>query len=236
MLRKKYNLYILLITSLLFIGLGSCTVSRNTSVNLTPEKPLSGKYPTVENWNDIGYAQANTAQDVNYLSADEKEFIRLTNLVRMNPSFFEHSYLNEHLNRFPDDENYVKSLREELKKQKPLPLLYPNVQLCKAAAYHAADMGKTGKVGHVGSDKQNPAKRMAKFGMGNCFLAENCTYGSETPLEMLCSLLIDSGVPSLGHRKNLLCNDYDKVGVSIRPHKSKFKINMVQDFAGRCSK
>jgi uncharacterized protein YkwD len=229
---KKFLYRLFLLVFACFLNGCSFFFVTTTTVHV-PEPPKAGNYPSVEDWNDAGYAQANTAKDAAYLSADEKELIRLTNLMRMNPVYFEKTFLNEYLRDNRDDESFVKSLRSDLKKQKPLPLLFPDKNLCRAATFHAEDMGKTGKLGHSSSNRQGMKARLEKFGTRNCFIAENCSYGYDTPLKILCSLLVDSGVPSLGHRKNLLSNDFDKVGMSIKPHKS-YRINAVQDFAGRC--
>ena len=59
------------------------------------------------------------------------------------------------------------------------------------------------------------------------FLSLIKTLGEMEPLEIVLSLLIDEGVPSLGHRKILLGN-YSQIGLSIKPHK-KYETNTVID-------
>ena len=56
-------------------------------------------------------------------------------------------------------------------------------------------------------------------------------YGSDDPTDIVSQLLIDDGVPSRGHRKNILNKDFKIVGVAFGPH-TKFKNMTVQNFAG----
>ena len=49
------------------------------------------------------------------------------------------------------------------------------------------------------------------------------------PLSIVITLLIDDGIKGLGHRKNILNESYNSVGVAIRPHKS-YRVNCVIDF------
>jgi uncharacterized protein YkwD len=45
-------------------------------------------------------------------------------------------------------------------------------------------------------------------------------------------LLIDDGIESLGHRKNILEPKYQWIGIAIEPHKT-YRTNCVMDFAER---
>lgn len=56
-------------------------------------------------------------------------------------------------------------------------------------------------------------------------------YGSDDPTDIVAQLLIDDGVPSRGHRKNILNKEFKIVGVAFGPH-TKFKNMTVQNFAG----
>jgi uncharacterized protein YkwD len=71
----------------------------------------------------------------------------------------------------------------------------------------AKESGKKGVIGHN--------RIRCKKG----YFAECCSYGNLEPLEFVLNLLVDEGIPSLGHRKILFTN-YKKVGVSINTHKT----------------
>lgn len=180
---------------------------------------------------------ANTAKSVNYLNLEEKEVIRYINLVRMNGEKFFDSYIQPYIDRYnavyspkiKPNNKYVKSLKTELYSLKSLPLLIPNEKLCLSATYHAKDMGKSGKTGHNSSDGASFAARMKKLIGTEYYLSENCDYGFDKGIDIVCDLLIDDGIVSLGHRKNILDTEIRLVGVSIQNHKV-YKFNCVIDF------
>ncbi len=156
-----------------------------------------------------------------YMSDDENQLIYFLNLIRIDPRLFGEAVLPK---LAPDlwfvntNSGYYKSLLRDLKSQKPLEPVIPDKDLYEMAYCHAKTMGQQGKVGH---------KRISK----DCkegYSGECCSYGISDPLKILIQLLVDEGVPSLGHRKILL-DGYKRVGVSIQPHKSH-NVNAVLDF------
>ena len=56
--------------------------------------------------------------------------------------------------------------------------------------------------------------------------AENISYGCETALETVMQLVVDDGVSSRGHRKNLLNRDYEYCGYYTGMH-SKYDCQTV---------
>lgn len=158
-------------------------------------------------------AGANSAINEDYLTAEEKQIFYFLNLCRINPKEFADTYLSD-LQNSPD--NYESSLYEELQHLQPLPVLKPNRKLFESAKCHAVESGMAGYVGH------NRGKCVQYF-RGEC-----CQYGVSDALEIVTALLIDQGVPSLGHREICLGN-YTELGVSIQPHKS-YGVNAVLDF------
>ncbi|MNE94399.1 hypothetical protein D3C80_1923560 [compost metagenome] len=60
---------------------------------------------------------------------------------------------------------------------------------------------------------------------------ENLSFGFSSGLGNVCMLLIDKGVPDLGHRKMILNTSYqlNTVGISIQPHKT-YRYCAVIDF------
>lgn len=164
---------------------------------------------------------ANTAENYGKLSKEEKEVVQIANLFRMYPSKISDEYLTPYFKKNKKEvNNYTKSLLNDLKKAKPCAVLLPEDICMKSALSHAEKMGKSGKTGHDGM-----SKRLKPYG----FAGENCDYGHDKALDIIMSLMIDEGVPSLGHRKNILDADYTHIGVSIKPHK-KYGDNCVMDF------
>lgn len=176
-------------------------------------------------WNDAKYIGCNTAASVTYMNEEEKKVLYILNLVHSNPALFAKTVLTKYpavsgKDYLTDDIYYYKSLVDTLLKLKPLPFFYPDEKCWKSAQCHAYSSGKTGYVGH---QRQSQACKAQKKYYGEC-----CDYGNADPLDIVMSLLIDEGVPSLGHRY-LLLNNYSKAGVSIQPH-IKYGSNAVIDF------
>jgi hypothetical protein len=187
----------------------------------------SQKY-SFEKWDAASLAQANSAKDINYFTEDEEKVIFYLNLVRMDPKLFGETYLRQYLDSVKMKKNsYVSSLEKELKSAKKMKPLQPLKLLFESAESHAIKMGKTGGIGHADFDKRF-AKVSKQYGG---YVGENCDYGNKEPLDIVMSLLIDDGVPGMGHRKNILNEQYVLVGVSIKPHK-KDEWNCVIDFSG----
>lgn len=177
-------------------------------------------------WNDIKYSKCNTAANAVYMSSAEKEIIYILNLIRTYPALFAKTVLkkypalsgNDHL---ADDKYYFQSLVDTLLTMQPKAMLLPNDACFQSAKSHAWQSGISNYVGHQRGSAESKAK---KYYNGEC-----CDYGRSTPLEIVMSLVIDEGIPNLGHRKICLM-DFSGIGVSIQPHK-KFGTNAVLDFS-----
>ena len=104
-----------------------------------------------------------------------------------------------------------------LRRQPALSPLEPDAVLRLAAADLVRDQGETGETGHVSSDGLDFGARMARRG-GDPYGGENISYGYDTAREVVLQLLIDDGVPSRGHRANLLGPRFARAGVACGPH------------------
>ncbi|MDZ7306405.1 MAG: CAP domain-containing protein [candidate division KSB1 bacterium] len=203
------------------------TVSGALTVTVSGGRPVSAaEAEKLAGWD---LSQLDTAAKVPYLSRAEQEVVLYLNKARTNPALFAQRYLFHLRNRSADEQEcYAVMLR-----QKPCSALLPDAALAAAAQAHAEDMGKTGKIGHVGSDGATLRERLWRAGAAiNTYLAENCSYGYEDPVQIVLQLLVDAGVPSRGHRRNLLNPNLQFIGVGIRPH-IEHRFNSVHDFAGR---
>ena len=177
-------------------------------------------------WTDDEIKVATTNTDVQYLSYEEKEVIKYCNLVRLYPQKFSKLYLSSP--KYINNKNsYVISLLKELSEISPINTLMPNPDLAKAAKAHALDMGQHGTVGHDSSNGTPCAQRVSALYKN--FAGECCQYGSKEPLQIVLDLLIDNGVPSLGHREMILRSNANEIGVAIMPHQI-YRSNCVLDF------
>jgi uncharacterized protein YkwD len=172
-----------------------------------------------EEWNDPKYEVCNTAKNANYMTSKEKEVIYILNLARMNPQLF-CSTVVEADGKEIESDDYT-SLVNEMKKMQPLNILEPDMKTFQSAQCHAITSGKLGFVGHT--RQTNNCKKMAHF-YGEC-----CSYGETIPVDIILQLLIDDGVPGVGHRKICFTDFYTGIGVSIQPHK-RYGSSAVLDF------
>lgn len=167
---------------------------------------------------------------VEYSYAQSDDVLKIMNEVRTHPQEFLQTRLLPFVKEHEMESNpYARSLIEELKVAKSINPLQLSPVLTKLARGHALDMGEKGKVGHTSSNGmtfENRVRKKIKTGM----IAENCDYGNTEPLDIVMSLLIDDGIASLGHRKNILHPQLSFVGIAIEKHKT-YRMNCVMDFA-----
>lgn len=174
-------------------------------------------------WDKPEYRVCNTAGEITYLSEKEKQIIYILNMARMNPALFAKTVVMQ----YPDysgearlkQSSYYLGLLEFLKNKKTMPLLHPEKTLFESAKCHAESSGNSGYVGH---NRRTAACRSVETFMGEC-----CQYGYADPISIVLDLLIDEGVPSLGHRI-ILFKPHTQIGVSLQPHK-KYRWNAVLD-------
>ncbi len=171
--------------------------------------------------------QLDTARTAGYMSEAEKDVVLFVNKARQNPALFAELYLTSKRS----SSAAARECYGEMMSAEPRPVLDPSPVLFKAARDHASDMGRSGRTGHVGTDGSSLTQRVQRYGRWSRSISENCSYGFDDPLAIVLQLLIDAGVPSRGHRKNILRPESRTIGVSIQPH-AKHRFNCVQDFAG----
>ncbi len=162
-------------------------------------------------WDKVTLDKANTAAKVDYLTDEEKQVILVLNLARIEPAKFSRLHIITD-NDASNQNEYYRSLVDTLSGLAPLPALLPNRTLSHIARAYADSTGKTGFVGH--GDFNGRTK-----GIACSIVGENIAYGSPDAISIVKDLLLDEGVPSLGHRKNMLEVQYKYVGVGISPHR-----------------
>jgi hypothetical protein len=200
---------------------------------------------TAAKWTTAELERANTAKNAKYLSTEEKKIIFYMNLVRMDGKrFFEtyfQQYIDEHNLKMKQYSNYkevrvnrydpyYRGLEQDLKDIKDLGLLYPDETLSYVSRQHGKDMNKHNLAGHNSSDGRTMVDRIKKY-YPNRSMAENLAFGFSSGLANVSLLLLDKGVPDLGHRKNILNKTLgiNIVGVSIQPH-PHYKYSATMDF------
>ena len=180
-------------------------------------------------WDAQVVRELNTAGEEEYLNEEEKKVILFMNMARHDGPLFARTFLDVYVKENQvNNTSYLKSLRKDLNKAEGLMPLRPERDLTAVAQEHALKSGQKGQVGH-----QDFNKRFEPL-LGNPYMqvGENCSYGFETAIDIVLSLLIDEGVKDKGHRQNILSEDFNSVGVALRPHKT-YRVNCVMDFGRR---
>ena len=226
----KNILYYLILFLSLSVFLQSCRRSERNRMReaVTVETEEENSKLGSDGWSIEEIKCANTANNVGYLSAEEQKVILICNLARLDGEKFMKTYAKPYLGDSSNE--YIESLYSDLKKVKKLQMMVPDNKLYEAAAYHAKDMGATGKIGHTSSDGSSMQTRINRWYSNYKYIGECCDYGYDKALDIVMHLLVDEGVESLGHRKNILDPQFGKIGVSIQPHRV-YRYNCVQDFA-----
>ncbi len=162
-------------------------------------------------------SDTNSAAGIDWLTPEEKNVYYYLNMARMDPKGFFKKYVADLYKNDPNNE-YLWSLSNTMNSMKALEPLLPDKKMYESARCHAYSSGVHGYVGHTRQTKNCPGG----------WYGECCSYGEDTGLEVVLQLLIDEGVPSLGHR--FICfGSYSVVGVSMMPH-SIYGTNTVLDF------
>src|SRR5512133_3450120 len=117
-----------------------------------------------------------------------------------------------------------------LESARPVGPLRFNEGLARAARLHAQDIGPRGSIEHVGSDGGRLSDRLNRRGRWEGLIAENISTGEEEARQVVLQLLIDDGVASRGHRRNLLNPGLHQAGAGAAPHRD-YRIVMVIDYA-----
>lgn len=117
---------------------------------------------------------------------------------------------------FPDDallEDYATlhyQLINATRKNKGLSVLKYYKQLEHVAKLHAKDMAENHFFNHINLKHETPFDRMHNAGLEYRMAGENIAYGQVSPIEAHHGLM-----NSIGHRKNILKNDYENIGIGI---------------------
>lgn len=169
-----------------------------------------------------------TPMKVDYLSPVEREVLDEMNRARANPQ--QYATLLEQLQQTLKG-NQIKvgqkmfTLQEGagvldeairfLQAARPLPPLSPAKGLCFGARDHVKDLGLSGNTGHKGTDGSLPEQRVGRYGNWQTTIGENIAYNSGDAREAVIGMIIDDGVPSRGHRKNIFNPDFQVAGVAV---------------------
>lgn len=159
-------------------------------------------------------------------TSQQQYMLELLNLARTNPASIADKVTTDldfnvqaTIKHYQVDLNQVKSAISSAPVKPPLAW---NSKLANAAQGHSQDQANTGVQSHDGSDGSSIPDRLDRVGYGNRTTAgENAFAYSTSVDEAMEAFMIDWGVDSAGHRKNIqqpetpVENSYRDVGIGI---------------------
>jgi hypothetical protein len=156
--------------------------------------------------------------------------IRELNLARENPKLYATFAAESRALHMIERGRAVDEAVRFLSKAHPLPPLTLSPGMCRAAADHCTEQ-VAGQLGHDGSDRSSPGDRISRYGAWSATWGENISYSQKTARGVVLALIIDDGVRSRGHRKNIFNTKFNYAGAAFGPH-ARYRTVCTIDFAG----
>jgi Cysteine-rich secretory protein family len=156
---------------------------------------------------------------VRQLAQDEIDVLDYVNFARTDPQGFAETHLLDSYNNGQDNGAY-----EDLMAREPVGALTIHQDLQSAAYSHSVDMADNCEsMQHDSCDGSSFSDRVSSFYLGNT-MAENIAWNYVGGLNVVLAWIIDNGIPSLGHRLNIMNGAYEHMGIS------HYKAYWTQDF------
>jgi uncharacterized protein YkwD len=172
--------------------------------------------------------EKETAADQDQASAPA--VLRELNLARENPKLYATFVAESRPFHMIEHGRAVNEAVHFLNKSRPLPPLTLSPGMSHAAADHCAEQ-VAGQLGHDGADRSSPGERISRYGSWSNTWGENISYSQKTARGVVLALIIDDGVRSRGHRKNIFNSKFNYAGAAFGPH-ARYRTVCTIDFAG----
>jgi Cysteine-rich secretory protein family len=156
--------------------------------------------------------------------------LRELNLARENPKLYATFAAESRPLHMIEHGRAVDEAVRFLSKARPLPPLMLSPGMCRAAADHCAEQ-IAGQLGHDGNNRSSPGDRISRYGSWSTTWGENISYSQKTARGVALALIIDDGVRSRGHRKNIFNPKFNYAGAAFGPH-ARYRTVCTIDFAG----
>jgi transglutaminase-like putative cysteine protease len=164
-----------------------------------------------QQWNLPMFEKANTAANVSFLNATEKEFVHVLNLARMNPYLFSETVLK----KFAKDNGYtfpIVNMIEQMKYARPAGLLEPH-------DYYKNEMNSwVDSIMKNRNEKFEILSRKTNMKNAACLIS-----GAMIPVELLCHMIADEDAGTHTIR-NLILSDNKSISIIIRKETEWFTV------------
>ena len=222
-----------------FIFLSLMTVAEAQKVSGTKTKPIQKPVEAVKITPQAKTPALNLA-----LSALEMAIVEEINLARVNPqTYIAHleeyrKYMNDKTLSLPNKTKLltiegtaaVDDAISDLKNRSKIAPFELSNGLIKVARQQMADLQENVALKHFGKDGSDLELRLMKVGYAGNAVSENITYRAETAREVVLNMIIDDGVKSRSHRKNVFNSNFKLFGIACGTASNQ-KIACVAEFA-----
>ena len=180
----------------------------------------------------VGSPQSSSLEAAKFLSPLENSVVREINMARTAPQDYAslleqwRKYYDKKILRPPGETliltkegvGAVVEAMRFLRSIQPIAPLNPSKGMSLGSRDHVKDQGASGSTQHKGADRSQPWDRVNRYGTWEKSIGENIAYGSSKARDVVLSLIIDDGVPSRGHRRNIFNPDFRVIGVACGHH------------------
>ncbi|MBR1715789.1 MAG: CAP domain-containing protein [Treponema sp.] len=176
--------------------------------------------------------ELDTARSVSGILDFEKDAILELNKARTNPKAYAALYILPMKDTYKGTEGNAALIEclSEMSKLDSLGTLNFAQGLYECAKEHADSSAAAGAFSHTRVDGTETFAAFGKYGTYSS-AGENIAAGQRTVRDVVVDLLIDDGIESRGHRKNILSSSFDSVGVGYSAQHTKYTTMWVFDFA-----
>lgn len=164
----------------------------------------------------------------------EEEVLAVINYARAKPQAFARGLRDADTYRatwLGDEPGALEEAVDFLMRQPPLPPLRWEDRLGASARDHADAQGWTGQEGHTSPRGETFPQRLQRVGLYAGLTAEGISYGQMSAEDVVRQLIVDSGVPGRGHRRDIFGRNYQAVGVGCGEH-ARYGAMCVIQYAG----
>lgn len=182
---------------------------------------------------EVSAQQQNIVQPKNLSNEINQTILKEINAVRANPQIFI-PYLESYRKIFKGNTAYypdgkmvttiegtavIDDAIAYLRILSKLPPYTMSNGLLSAANSQLTDLMENSSLGHYDKDGSDLPTRLRKFGAYGTLTAENITYYAPLARDIVMTMIIDDGVKSRGHRKNLFSPGFKQIGAAFSQSK-----------------
>lgn len=208
--------FLIFVFAVLFCSFGSVSAQKKSSPK-SPTKPVNTpkSSPVSQKTNTSAKIELEILDEINLLRSNPQTFIQiledLKNGIKNNVVILPNGTKWQMNEGTPALDDAIKSLKATGKLK---PFLFSN-GLAQAANMQLADLQENMSLGHFGKDGGDVESRIIRFGIPGERYSENISYHVKDVRSAILIMIIDDGLKSRNHRKNLLSAQFSRIGTAF---------------------